>query len=82
MNLDLGIGLSEKLKKEFVQYNRAKCTNAMSVLELNIRTCQKKCPLEAMKAMQMMDEKAKAFGDITRIDNGNNFMRHDGMDMS
>lgn len=38
--------------------------------------------MEAMKAMKMMEEKAKAFGDITRIDNGKDFMRGDGMDDS
>lgn len=38
MNLDLGIGLSEKLKKEFVQFNRQKLTHSMSYLELNVRT--------------------------------------------
>lgn len=35
-----------------------------------------------MKAMKMMEEKAKGFGDITRIDNGKDFMRDGNMDIS
>ena len=79
MNLDLGIGLNERLKKEFVQYNRAKYTNAMSILELSVRTSSNKKSLSTTKITQ---ETTRAFGDITVIGNGKNFYRGDPLDIS
>lgn len=38
MNLDLGIGMTERLKQEFVSFNQMKRRDVMNYVEVQVRT--------------------------------------------